>query len=521
MNSEKPKDPVSSLDEKFLAQMQTLSTPEEKLRFCLDSMKEAISQDKIPNFKQFWEVRRLCLPLFKENLSSFVRSSLWNEFLELTTEARKLKEILDEQSSFTLEQIDLALTDLEKDIALLQENKLEVPRAKLPDESRALKESLPHLADLQGEINLFNTLIARQSSLRKELMVTEMRIRHKNKFFRRISKIGDFLFPKRKEIIQQISEEFFAAVKSFVENHFQNGEILHAPYYALKDEVKAIQSIGKNLNLNNKVFSELRNLLSSFWDKLRDIEKDRKKEFTEKKAIFVENKQKVQELIDELSPKLADLTIQDADSEIDKIFSFMKTVELGKEEVRELKKQLAQFKAPIEEKKKLEQEKRIQLEQEQQKKRLQEIEAVKQKINECFNKSGELNVESLQSEIKEIQSKIETLTLSKFEKQTLDRSLKPLKDLLIDLKEKALLNLSEDDLKSLDSLNQVLAERKKRRQDIKNQLEIYRKELGGSGFDFEKAMMYREMIDTEKERLEKVEEGIAEIEEKISEIEGG
>ena len=52
--------------------------------------------------------------------------------------------------------------------------------------------------------------------------------------------------------------------------------------------------------------------------------------------------------------------------------------------------------------------------------------------------------------------------------------------------------LSEDDLKALEQLKEVLEERKLRRQEIKNQLESYRKLLGGSGFDFEKAMMYRE-----------------------------
>jgi hypothetical protein len=82
-----------------------------------------------------------------------------------------------------------------------------------------------------------------------------------------------------------------------------------------------------------------------------------------------------------------------------------------------------------------------------------------------------------------------------------------------------LLSLSEDDLKALDALKEVLDERKARRQEIKNQLEQYRKLLGGSGFDFEKAMMYREMIEAEKATLEKINASIDEIEEKIDRIE--
>ncbi len=87
------------------------------------------------------------------------------------------------------------------------------------------------------------------------------------------------------------------------------------------------------------------------------------------------------------------------------------------------------------------------------------------------------------------------MVLAKAEKQIYDRLFRQLKDALNEKKEKALLNLSEDDMIALDKLNAALEERKERRQEIKNQLESYRKHLGGSGFDFEKAMMYREMIE--------------------------
>lgn len=80
--------------------------------------------------------------------------------------------------------------------------------------------------------------------------------------------------------------------------------------------------------------------------------------------------------------------------------------------------------------------------------------------------------------------------------------------------------LSDDDLKALDQLKEVLDERKQRRVEVKNQLEQYRKMLGGSGFDFEKAMLYREMIEDEKATLDKMNALIDEIEEKIEQIEG-
>lgn len=65
-----------------------------------------------------------------------------------------------------------------------------------------------------------------------------------------------------------------------------------------------------------------------------------------------------------------------------------------------------------------------------------------------------------------------------------------------------------------------MQQRKERRQEIKQQLEIYRKALGGSNLDFEKAMHYQELVQQEKERLDKANAAIEEIEQKIAELEG-
>ena len=112
------------------------------------------------------------------------------------------------------------------------------------------------------------------------------------------------------------------------------------------------------------------------------------------------------------------------------------------------------------------------------------------------------------------------LNISKADKMLFDRSFKQLKDLIDEKKSENLLSLSDSDKEKLNELIALLAERKKRRQEIKSQVEIYRKVLGGSGFDFEKAMMYRELIEAEKAALEKINCTIEEIEEKVAEIEG-
>ena len=80
--------------------------------------------------------------------------------------------------------------------------------------------------------------------------------------------------------------------------------------------------------------------------------------------------------------------------------------------------------------------------------------------------------------------------------------------------------MSDDEKKTLENLKTVLKQKKDRRQEIKQQLESYRKSLGGSGLDFEKAMQIQELVEQEKERLEKANAGIQEIEQKIAELEG-
>ena len=68
---------------------------------------------------------------------------------------------------------------------------------------------------------------------------------------------------------------------------------------------------------------------------------------------------------------------------------------------------------------------------------------------------------------------------------------------------KAIASLSDEEKNSLQHLQHALEEWKVQKNEIKLQLDTYRRALSGSGFDFEKAMKYRELIDEEKTRLDK------------------
>lgn len=507
-------EPASEAYQQYFAKLEQLSTPEEKIAHGLLFMREAISQEGAPRFREFWEARKNTLPYFKQNLNPAIRSQLWNEYVELTVEARRLKEILEDQSRFAMEQIDLALSSLEEDMANLDARVGQSQGVELPEE---LEGKVADYEVEQRTLNFLNTLAVRLNGLRKEVIATDMRIRFKTKFFKRIYALGDAIFPKRKELIEQVSTAFENDVDRFIESHFRGSEVIGAPYYALREDIKALQGLAKQLTLNTHTFTKTRLKLSECWDKIKVLEKTYKQEFLQKKQTWSENFTAIAAKIAALSTQgITDLKALDA--ALDVLQGEMRSVELGKDEIWRLRQEMQALRAPfllqIEEARK--ESERIEREKLQQKK--EKLAALKERVTNLQNEKN-ASPEEISNHLDEIRAEMEKLTLSKFEQQQFDRLLRPIKDMLAEKKESALLNLGEDERHALEQLREVLQQRKERRSEIKSHIDTYRKQLSGSGLDFEKAMMYREQMDLEKERLDKINASIAEIEEKIEEIE--
>ncbi|MBY0528862.1 MAG: hypothetical protein K2P51_01580 [Rhabdochlamydiaceae bacterium] len=505
----------------FFSQFEQLLNPEEKIRLSIDFMRTALSNAGTPRFRDFWEGRRLCLPLFKENLTPKSRSLLWGEYVELSSEARRLKEILDEQSLFAIEQIELAIQALERELENYDLHLSLVSSIAFPEALETFKAKRSVYELMQKELHLLNTLAARINGLRKEILKTEMRIRTKNKLFDRLSKCGDRVFPRRKDLIKSISQQFTEDVAHFVQSHFQEGEVQKLPLYALREEIKGLQALAKVLTLNTQSFTQTRQLLSSCWDKIRMQEKERKKEFAQKRQAFKQNFDAVIEKIQALTVLCeTDVAIEDANRASQEIFDFMKGLDLGRDEVKSLSNAIHRAKRPILDRARAIEQEREQKEREVELKKREKILAIKAHLQSLIAAVDEQDPDHLNAQREELAQEYAALAISKAEKQIFDRLFKQLKDLINEKKERALMALSEDDLNSLSQLKVMLDERKERRQEIKTQLESYRKALGGSGFDFEKAMMYREMIEAEKHTLDKINASIDEIEDKIFEIGG-
>jgi hypothetical protein len=500
----------------FQEEFEKEKDAEKKLRMAIDFMRNALSQLNTPRFKDFWEVKRLCLALFKENLSAKSRATLWEEYTELSNEARRVKEILDEQSSFAVEQIELAISSLEKEIGSYEELLKAVSDIAFPRCETLAKKSAVYQR-MQKELNLLNTYASRINSLRKEIIKTDMRIRFKNRFFECLSKLGDAVFPKRKELVKQISEEFVKDVEKFVQVHF-HGEEFSVPLFVLREEIKALQAYGKLLTLNTQAFTETRLRLSECWDKIKEKDKERRKDFLAKKQIFKQNFESVLEKIQTLGSLLqaGPLTSEEMNRQIDEIFSFMESLELGRDEIRMLEDEIHRIEEPLLEKKQREEEERQKQRKKEERERKEKIEQLKAKLIELAAGAGTIENERLIEQKDNLFKEFEQIAAHKSEKMEIERLFKQIKEKIEENRERAILNLSADDIQALEQLKEILEEKKQERQAIKQQLEIYRKALGGSGFGFEKAMQVRELIEEEKGRLDRINTSIEEIEEKIS-----
>lgn len=507
------KEAPSALSE-ISSKLDAVSLPEDKLQVLITFMEAKISTSSHPQFKPFWEAREKCLELFKDVENPLVRSQLWAKYSELSKEARRLKELLDEESAFNVEQIDLAIKALEQEISSLNDtlensHEVELPRVD------AISRNFRFYLDVQKELNFLNAYASRIHALRKELIKTEMRIKIKNKFFDRLSVLGDLLFPRRKELIDLISKQFEEDVNGFIEK-YKVSSMNESPF-ALKDEIKGLQGIAKILTLSTHAFKESRLKLSEFWDNLKVREKEHKKERAELKEQFKQN-------CDELSAKLDDikaryeakeLNSNALDQELDQFVKTMREVQLGRDEVKFLREKLNQFNEELEKERLKESEERARLDQIRDQERKERLLNFKNRILALLTEAEHLDINDIKASKEAIVQEISASNLNRVEKQELEREFKPFKELIADKEEAKLLALSKDDREAINSLKEVLKQRKARRQEIKEKIDELRKKAGTSGLDFSKAITLNEQISEEKEKLDKLTDGIKEIEEKL------
>ncbi len=502
--------------EQFLEALKAIQEPERKLDFAIQFMQERLAQAGVPHFKEFWDARRLCLDLFKENINATSRVNLWARYSELCREARKLKEIFDEQSAFAAEQIEIAVAALEAELADFDTLLASVPDVDFGPVCHSLQDHMAEYNAMQRELNLLNNYAMRTSQLRKELIKTEMRIRAKNKFFERLSKLGDAIFPRRKALIQKVSEQFTKDVERFIKTTFVS-ELKTPALFSARDEIKALQSVAKILTLNTEAFSSTRKTLSECWDSIKNIVKERRKVVSEQKSTFKKHRDEFVAEIEAL--KAAELTASALEAKIDDLVGRMRAVSLGKLEIRELRDMVRELRQQLSAKTQNEDAQRREVASKKDQEKRARHEALKNELI-SLSKNTALDIQSIEKALEPLAKEVSSLSLSRIEKQEFEKLVRNVRDFMAERKEAELLALSADDREAIAKIKDLLKERKATRQEIKQQIETWRKESGSSGMDFARAIEYNDLIQNEKERLEKVESGIEELESTIKKLQG-
>ncbi|NGX52396.1 MAG: hypothetical protein KR126chlam5_00693 [Candidatus Anoxychlamydiales bacterium] len=491
----------------FTKKLDRLSSNEDKIKLSLEEMKKAISKESRPDFKTFWDIKNRCLVIFKTPLNEVSRAVFWKEYIGLSNEVKRLKNILNEQTNFEVQQIDLAINSLEEDLKKYDDVLLSIKTIEISEKITFLLSKKSFYIKTQKELNLLSAYAARVNALRKEIIKTQMRISVKNKFLKRLGTIGDIIFPKRKDLIGAISEEFLISIDTFTEKF----DLKKVSFFVLKDEIKSLQNLAKKLTLNTEAFTNCRLMLSKCWDRVKLAEKSYKKERQKSKEFIDQALLKIGKLkkIIEDNPKDKSISNEEKD-----IFDFIKTFRLKNEDIKFLKFKIKEAKAPMYLKTKKIKEEKVKVVDEKEKNRKTKLDQIKNEIRSLVDKS-DLSIEELELEENQIEEKLKTFDLAKFEKLILEKDFRALHHLIEDKKDKQSLNSSDE----VNQLFIVFEKKKKRRQTLKNHLDNLNKQLAGSGLCFEKAMMYRDLIDEEKQRLRDLDKSIHDLEEKIANLE--
>lgn len=489
MNSEssqkKELEPMEEI-EKILSSSDKV---EDKIEATLQFMRNCLAQSEAPLFREFWEARKQLIPLYKEISSAYARSTLWKQLMEITDEAKKIRDILDEKSAFHVEQIEIALQALEEDLANYQTL---LATFDAPTFSYSLL-SKKEIIDQQKEIDLLTIFSVRLSSLRKEILALDMRMRKKNILLKRINAMQDELLPKRKELIKEISEKYASVVNQF-EKKFSESQKEKISFFQSKADIKALQSDGKRLTLLSQTFADTRKKLSACWDSIREIQLGKKAEREKMKEQDEEHIQAAREKMAIFKKMLEEETIAVCENQKTEVQNFIRSLPLSKGSMKILSNELDLLRKELAEKKA----KAKAVEREKLEKLAEEIESFLQ---------SEPSQEILQEKEKAFSDRLHTISLSSSEKKMAETLLRKLKDLQQAKEEDEMLE------KDPSKFHEVLEQKLDRVKAIKERIEELKKEISASNLDFSKAISLQEMMEEEKERLYNLNKEIASLEE--------
>ncbi len=502
ISSSKTKKPKITIYERekenFNEEIQKIDSDENKIDFLFSVMKESIEDKKSPKLVKFWAAREILLNLFKNNFSNEYRRKTWDTYVNLSDDAKHLKTILTNKAEFEIEQIDIAVKSVENDFNNFDVLIKKIPVINFPEKSKLLNDKRDFYISSQREISLLSKFAQRIMSLRKEVIKISIFLTSKSLLLKRLSDIADKVFPKRNKLIDEISLSFLKDVQSFIIRYFDDNEKINSPGFVVKEEIKNFQILAKSLSLSSEIFSKTRKLLSDKWDIIRSKEISWKKDLEIKKMKEKEELDTINKVINEF--KLSandDLSYEDIAKKEKEIINSISRSDITYESKRKTKAQIEAIVKPFKNKHEKEKEKTEDLKR-------QNINNIKMQIINIINNEDDYDCEHISNEKDKSEKSLKEFALSDNERNLFDCLLRSVKDIIL---EKSKIDAS--------CCKEVISMKIIQRKKTKKRIEEYRKIIGGSGLDFEKSMIYNELIDFEKSRLEELDRKIYELESNI------
>lgn len=512
--SKNPKPSASEGDNSFFHQFEMAFSQhegaEQKITCAIDFMKEALSRPGKKSLKYFWDAKKLCSPLFKEEMNPIKRNHLWSEYAAMTQEAIRLREFFNEQSSFAVEQIGLAIAALESEVAAFDLFAAKVDKGFFP---KALEKSAldkKRYLQWQREFALLKGFVARLDGLRKEVLAQDIRAGQKNQFLKKLSLVGDAVFPRRKEAIKESSEQFVADVEAFAKTEFP--EDLKAqgadgwkgkPYSLLRNMVKGLQSLAKTLQLTPAAFNQSRKKLSACWDWIKEKDDKKKEQLSQLSEEHRENFTLLKEEMRVFQEKCTGdkpLSKEIILSKGEMLAAKIKETELSRENKASLRRELDAVQSEALGKIKEAASALADAEKER-------VAVFKTTLEKTLEEGANLALEVILDKEQELREIFEGLSLLPIQQHAFERQFSDLRSFVLD--KKSVASTSAEELETL------YEERETQVETIREQVETYRLEMGGSGLDFEQAMTYRELYDSAKLHLDRELEAFDELREKL------
>jgi hypothetical protein len=490
---------VSNLPKGFLEELNSLPSVEARLEKTVELMQRVLEGGVGLHFGHFWGARKLCIDFFKQTVEPNLRVKLWARYSDLCREAKRLKEMFDEQSSFITEQIEKAIFSVEEELAQLPSKLGTPPQIEALSGCQSLQEHISSYLVLQHELSFLNAFASRVTALRKELVKTEIRAKQKNRLFQHLSVLGDAIYPRRKQAMHEVSELFLTDVDRFIQSTFV-GDLKTFQLFAIKEEIKRLQGAAKILTLTTDVFTKVRLQLSTCWDSVQNVVGERKKAQNEQRNLFRKHKDEALQSIADIEKAFKEgLSSHEAAKRLQDFRLHLRTLQLSHQDVRMLKEQCAALEALFEEKKVVSQSAEI----------VHDGKKLLRKFEACLAMAS---FEEQEEELERLLREKSLTTYSRGELLELDELGVAIRVSIQGKLEERASTISKGDV---DSLQRILISFEHLRSESKQQLEMWRKASSESGVDFTLAMRYIELIEAERARLGRVEKRMSELEERL------